>query len=134
MPLTDKQKAFAKHYCLTFNKTEAARLAGCPESGAYQTGWRWFRDPEIKEFIQKTIGKAAEKVDLQLEDLLADTQEIKERCLNHPTDFNPGAALKAIELQGKFLKLLSDKVETEHKGEITVTIKRIGANEKKPKP
>ncbi len=50
--LTGKQRRFAEAYLQTWNKTEAARMAGYSDASAGQIGWENLKKPHIAEYIR----------------------------------------------------------------------------------
>lgn len=137
-----RQKLFVKHYCVTRNLTEAAVLAGYDPKWASRIGWALMRKPHIRAEVDAHLEKISEKVDLDLEHLVEDLVEIKAKCMQaepvvdangQPTGewkFDSRGAIKAIELIGRYLKLL-DKENTLNLGQSTLEA-LIGGSMAKP--
>lgn len=130
--LNDRQKLFVSEYLVSRNATQSAIKAGYSEKTAYSMGGRLLKKVEIQNLINKKLEKVIAKLDLTPEKILQDIEDIKERCLqghvvmdkegNETGEwrFDPGNALKACELQGKHLKMFTEKVEVDNSGEITI--------------
>lgn len=112
-PLTAKQRLFIDWYVsaeVNMNGTEAARRAGykgCDNQlavAAYQN----LRKPHIKREIDARIGKAAEGADVTVEKVLNDLESERTYAMRNG---NVAAAIRASELQGKYLKMFTDRIE-----------------------
>lgn len=159
--LTDKQAAWLDAYLQCFNATEAARQAGYQATpAALRTiGYRNVRHPVIAEQIEAHFAASAMARDEVLArlaaqaradmgvmlkvddagDLVVDWPRIIEnghlvKALSW-TQFGPKLELhdaqKALELIGKHLGLLSDRIDHEHHGAIdhrhdTITVYEYG--------
>lgn len=129
MTLTEQQEAFKDAYLETHNATEAARLAGY--SHPNKQGYRLLNHPEIKAAIVEEEKDRAVAHGVDQEWLLGKlvdmyyvaTATVKPK-LNSKTGkaikddegnpvytINHGAALKALELIGKYLGVFKDSVE-----------------------
>jgi phage terminase small subunit len=116
--LTDKQKMFVKEYLIDLNATQAAIRAGysAKETVAKQQGSENLAKPYIQEAIQEAMAERAEKVGIKAEDVLTGIKKLTELVSNPVNEeFNATAGLKGYELQGKHLKLFTDKME--HSGD-----------------
>ncbi len=120
--LTPKQLKFCQNYLIDQNATQAAIKAGYKEKTAQQAGSRLLSKVVVKEFLSKKAEKIAGKADLTAERVLRHLEEVREKCMEpepvlingDPTSeykFNSQGALKALELQGKYLKMFTDKHE-----------------------
>jgi phage terminase small subunit len=114
--LTPKQERFIEEYLVDFNGTKAAIRAGYkPGKSAEVQAYQNLRKPQIAQAIEKRRAKLAKAAELTAASVLKDLKSVLDRCmqaepvLNSDGEetgefrFNPGGALKAIELQGKFL-------------------------------
>ena len=110
--LTDKQKMFVKEYLVDLNATQACIRAGYSEDTARQVGSENLSKPYIQEAIQEAMSKRAEAVGIKAEDVLKGIKDLT-ALVSDPNkkQFNATAGLKGYELQGKHLKLFTDKVE-----------------------
>lgn len=121
--LTPKQTMFIKEYLVDLNATQAAIRAGYSVRTAKAIGQENLTKPDVQSALQKEMDKRSEKVELTADDVLRDIKEIKARCMQavpvldrngNPTGeykFDATNALKACELEGKHLKLFTDKHE-----------------------
>ena len=117
--LTPKQAAFVREYLIDLNATQAAIRAGYSAKTAEQQGYQLIQKTLVKEKIQSAMKERAEIVDLTAADVLRDINAVKADAMRKTYDkdgnevmANHTAALKALELQGKHLKMFTDKVET----------------------
>lgn len=130
--LNDRQKLFVSEYVASKNATQSAIKAGYSEKTAYSMGARLLKNVEIQNAIDDKLGKMVKKLDLTAEKILMDIEEVKRRCLQgeeirdregNPTGewrFDASNALKACELQGRHLKMFTDRTEVEQSGEVIV--------------
>ena len=121
--LSKKQKAFCREYVIDFNATQAAVRAGYSKKTANQQGPRLLVNVGVQEYIKALTAKAAEKNELTVESVLNDIAEVKKRCLQAipvldkdgsetgEYKFDPSSALKACELEGKYLAMFTDKLK-----------------------
>ena len=113
MRLSDKQASFIRWYCsalVNMNGTEAARRAGY--KGNDQTlaaiAAENLRKPKIREEIDRRIAKATAAANVTIEKILWELQVTYERA-SEAGKFS--AAVRCLELQGKYLKMFSDRIE-----------------------
>ena len=118
-PLTAKQAAFVREYLIDLNATQAAIRAGYSANTANEQGSRLLTYVSVRLLIQKAMDERAETVGLTAADVLRDINAVKADAMRKTYDkdgnevmANHTAALKALELQGKHLKMFTDKVET----------------------
>lgn len=64
MPKIDlrKRELFAKEYAQSGNATAAAKAAGVPESSAHSMGYKWSRDPRVRELIHDVMNEQLIKI------------------------------------------------------------------------
>ena len=118
-PLTAKQAAFVREYLIDLNATQAAIRAGYSAKTAQEQSSRLLSNAIIRENVQKAMDERSETVGLTAADVLRDINAVKADAMRKTYDkdgnevmANHTAALKALELQGKHLKMFTDKVET----------------------
>ena len=116
--LTPKQAAFVREYLIDLNATQAAIRAGYSANTANEQGSRLLTNVSVHSLIQKAMNERAETVGLTAADVLRDINAVKADAMRKTYDkdgnevmANHTAALKALELQGKHLKMFTDKVE-----------------------
>ena len=117
--LTPKQALFVKEYLIDLNATQAAIRAGYSNNRADAMGHENLRKPVIASAIQAAMDARSLKVELTAADVLRDINAVKADAMRKTYDkdgnevmANHTAALKALELQGKHLKMFTDKIET----------------------
>jgi phage terminase small subunit len=120
MALTGKQALFVKEYLIDRNASRAALAAGY---STRQSGDENMSNPVIAMAIEEATKPLFKKLDLSAEKVLSDIEALRTRCMQgepvldnqgNPTGewrFEANAALRASELQGKYLKLFTDKIE-----------------------
>ncbi len=112
--LTPKQEIFISEYISNgFNATQAAKDAGYSQKTAMQIGEENLRKPVIAEQIDKKKAEIAKKNELTADVFLKNLEEARQMAKDEK---QLSALVRAIELQGKYLKLLTDKIE--HSGVI----------------
>lgn len=114
--LSANEAAFVREYLVDTTAAAAARRAGYSVKTAREQGRQLLRRPHVAAAIQAAMDARAEKTGLTAERVLIDIDRIATKA-EAAKDW--GAALKGRELQGKHLKLFTDKVE--HSGHVTVT-------------
>jgi phage terminase small subunit len=121
--LTPKQGAFVREYLIDLNATQAAIRAGYSSKRADAIGYENLRKPVIANAIQSAMNERAERVQRSADDVLKDIQKVKESCMSEAADqfgniamVDAKAALKALELEGRHLKMFTDKIE--HSGKV----------------
>lgn len=113
MRFTRKQEEFVDWYCsavVNMNGTEAARRAGYKgnENTLSTVAAENLRKPKIRKEIDRRMASMTSKVQVTIEKVLVDLEITRVRAL---TDGNYSAAVKCSELQGKYLKMFSDRIE-----------------------
>lgn len=116
--LTAKQAAFVREYLIDLCAAKAAIRAGYSAKRADAIGYENLRKPEVAAAIQSAMKERAERVQRTADDVLMDIQKVKESCMGEAFDqqgnavmVDPKAALKALELEGRHLRMFTDKVE-----------------------
>ena len=114
MTLRPKQKMFCKEYLIDLNATQAAIRAGYSKKTAAEIGRQNLIKLDIQAEIEKAMAKRAARVELTADTVLKDIMLIKADAMslganNKMTDRQ--AALRACELEGKHLKMFTDRIE-----------------------
>jgi len=110
MSLSPKQEAFCREYIIDWNGTQAAIRAGYSINGADVQASNLLRNIRVALRIDELSNGVAERAKLTADSVLADIATVKNACLG-PVEFNPGMALKAAELEAKYLGILKDRHE-----------------------
>lgn len=128
--LTDQQERFCQEYLKDLNAKQSTIRAGYsdnPESAEVQ-GSRLLGNAKVKARIQQLMDQRSLRTQLTADKILMDIEDVRIRCMQgEPVldregnetgewKFEAHAALKASELQGKHLKMFTDKVE--HSGHL----------------
>lgn len=123
--LTAKQALFVKEYLIDLNATQAAIRAGYSERTARSQGQRLLTKDDIKKAIAEAQSERKAKLELSAESVIENILLVQQDAMRVGKDMygnekmiNHSAALKAGELLGKHLGILSDKIE--HSGSIQV--------------
>lgn len=131
-PLSNKRREkFIGFYLKSFNGAESATKAGYSKRSAKVTASRILTDDNVQKRLQYLSSKVAEKSIRDAIDVLEDLQTVKSRCMQevmHIDDdgkfgefkFDASNAIRALELEGKYYKMWTDKVE--HSGEIEIDV------------
>ena len=118
--LTIKQALFVEEYVRNgMNGGEAAAVAGYNGNKAtlYNQARKLLQKPMVRKALQELTRKSMEAAEITVEKILADLELAKSEAMIPKMDANGnmkrelGSFLKATELQGKYLKMFSDKVE-----------------------
>lgn len=107
--IDDRRLMFAIEYMQDRNGTQAAIRAGYAKSSAHQVSKKLLECPNIRDYIQKETEKRSEKLHLDADYVLKSLKDIAEKA-KHREQWS--AALKALELLGKHLKLFTDVMES----------------------
>ena len=113
MALTAKQRAFVSWYCsaeVNMNGTEAARRAGYKGSNPTlrAVAHENLTKPHIQKEIQSRTRVALSNTNVTVEKVLRDLELTYVEAMNAGC-YSP--AVRCLELQGKYLKMFSDKIE-----------------------
>ncbi|MBL6990122.1 MAG: terminase small subunit [Bacteriovoracaceae bacterium] len=112
--LTRKQAFFVNEYLKDFNATRAARDAGYSQKTAYSIGQENLRKPEIAKMIKSYAKERAVEANLTVEKILGSLEQLRSDALKCG---NLSVALRAIELQGKYLGMFTQKNDISIKNE-----------------
>lgn len=115
--LTAKQQRFVEEYLIDLNATQAAIRAGYPETSARQVGSENLSKPYIQDAIQAEMDKRSAITQITAAKVLSDIERVRDKA---ETQDELTTALKASELQGKHLKLFTDKIQ--HEGDLNITV------------
>jgi phage terminase small subunit len=133
-PLTPKQEAFCREYLIDLNGTQAAIRAGYSQRTANEQAARLLAKVSVSSHIQKLMGERAERVQRTADDVLKDIHKVKDSCMSEAFDqqgnavmVDPKAALKALELEGRHLKMFTDKLEVEVRDSLAERLERVRA-------
>jgi phage terminase small subunit len=128
--LTPKQEAFIQEYLVDLNATQAAKRAGYKGKNLDKVGSELLGKTRVRAEIQAAMDKRAEKVGRTAEDVLRDIHAVKESCMGrgfdrdgNPTMIDAKGALKALELEGRHLKMFTDKVEIDMSDDLANRLK-----------
>lgn len=110
---TAKQQAFIDQYCsaaVNCNATEAARRAGYRgnENTLGTVGNQNMQKPAIRREIDKRLKDAIAGTTVTIQKILWELQVTYERASEAG---KYSAAVRCLELQGKYLKMFSDRIE-----------------------
>ncbi len=111
--LTKKQELFVSWYVsseVSLNGTEAARRAGYKGSDntLASVATENLRKPAIREKIDRRLKVANAGAGVTIEWILKELQATYERATD---DRKYSVAVRCLELQGKYLKMFSDRIE-----------------------
>jgi len=105
--LPPRREKFCHEYLVDFNGTQAALRAGYAEVGAKQEGSRLLTRADVRLRVAELSDGVTERTKLTAESVLADIALIKYSCV----ESNPTVALKAAELEARYLGLLTDRLD-----------------------
>lgn len=132
--LTPKQEAFCREYLIDLNGTQAAIRAGYSQRTANEQAARLLAKVSVSSRIQGLMTERAERVQRTADDVLKDIHKVKESCMAGAFDqqwnacmVDPKAALKALELEGRHLKMFTDKLEVEVGDSLAARLERVRA-------
>ena len=113
MRFTAKQAAFVEWYCsaaVNMNGTVAARRAGYKgnDNTLASVAAENLRKPAIRQEIDRRMALLTSNAQITVEKVLRDLEVTRVKAL---LDRNYSAAVKCLELQGKYLKMFSDRIE-----------------------
>ena len=114
--LTPKQAAFVREYLVDLNATQAAIRAGYSKKTAGQIGEQNLKKLEVQQAIAKAQEKLSAKTELTAEVVINGL--MKEACADDGPTCKT-ARVKAWELLGKHLGMLTDKSKVEVSGDVS---------------
>ncbi len=110
--LNDKQRKFILEYLQDFNRARAYVAAYGKQkniNSARASASRLLTNAIVLESIRRETNKLLGKLNITLEENLADLQNIKNMAIYNPKKQNLFAAIRAIEVTGKFLGFLKQE-------------------------
>ena len=111
--LTPKRHAFVKHYVLSGNSTDAARLAGYAVRSAKQEGSRLLTFADVRAAVEAERGRLQERSDLRADDVIRGLRRIAEdESAPH------SARVQSWKILGQHLGLFNEKLEVSHSVDI----------------
>jgi len=117
--LTPKQALFVQEYLVDLNATQAAIKAGYSAKTAQSISTENLSKPLIQQAIQEAFAQRAERTKRTADDVLRDIER-RGKLAEEAGQFS--AALKAAELEGKYLGMFTEKLD--HSGEVVIRVKR----------
>lgn len=110
---TPKQTAFIRWFCsadVNMNGTEAARRAGYAGNDATLSSMAKenLRKPHIRAEIDERLNSALSETNITVEKILGNLESTRIQAM---VEGRYGAAVRCSELQGKYLKMFTEKVE-----------------------
>ncbi len=116
--LTKKQDLFCQEYLVDLNATQAAIRAGYSARTAHVIGQENLTKPAIAAAVQAYMNARSKRIERKADDVLTDLQRVKTDAMKQVIDkdgnslmANHSGALKALELEGRHLKMFTDKME-----------------------
>jgi len=109
--LNARQKAFALEYLKDRNATQAAIRAGYSKAGANVTGCKLLAHPNIARFVQQKTAKAADAAEVDAAFVIKELKRVAEQ-----DDVSSAVKVRALELLGKHLGLLDERVRVSTDG------------------
>lgn len=106
--LSKLRQRFGDEYLLDLNAAGAWVRAGGSKNGAKQSAHNALSDPALQAYLQEQMDKRRERTQIEADDVLRDIRRVGGKAENS-ADW--GNALRALELQGRHLKLFTDKTE-----------------------
>jgi phage terminase small subunit len=126
--LNPKMMRFVVEYMKDSNGVQAAIRAGYTPTGAGTQASRLLKNVRIQQEIAKRATKCVERVELSAEKVLRDIEEVRALAVEKG---RLNDALKALELQGKYLKLFTDKIDLggQQDNPVSVSVVFVGDDE-----
>ena len=103
MGLTNKKRLFVKHYLITNNCTESAKLAGYSNKTAYSQGSRLLKDVDVCSEIEQLQGKIVKELDITVKWITTEIQKVVNTATNNSDK------LRALELLGKWKGMFKEQ-------------------------
>ena len=109
--LSTRQKAFALEYLRDRNATQAAIRAGYSPRSANAQAPQLLANPRIAAFINRKSAKAAERAEVDAAFVIGELRRVAEQ-----DDVSSAVKVRALELLGKHLGLLDERVRVSTDG------------------
>jgi len=127
--LTPKQEAFCIHYTTigseTFsNGTKSAIVAGYSKTSAYSQASALLKNPKIQQRLKELHAVNMSRNMITVDKVLADLEHDKLAARKNKQN---GAAIRATELQGKYLAMFRDRIVNEDDAETMTERERVEA-------
>lgn len=90
---------------------KAYKQAGYEGKDPHKAGWTMMADPLIKRWIEKRRAAVGERNNVTEDEVIKNLRHLRDSA---EADGNWGAAIRATELLGKFIKMFDQKVTVEH--------------------
>lgn len=103
-PLNLRQLIFVKEYCKTLSAAKAAKEIGISAS----TANNWLQGKAVRRAVQINLQNRIKTAEIDANWVLDNTREIVDRCMSEQ-NFQPGYALKALEMVGKHFGMFVDR-------------------------
>lgn len=131
MALTLLQENFIAYYLADPKRCgkTAAIKAGYSEKRAAKAAWELMRNEEILIAIREKELAAAEAANVDVNYVLTRIRQIIERCTTLGKGFNPNAALKGLELLGRYHSMWKDRVEVDDVSDLAERIRQAWKEE-----
>lgn len=117
-PLTPKQALFCQEYLFDLNASRAAVRAGFSAKTSSRIGPELLGKPWVAKRIDELVAKRSKRVQRSTDQVLQDLEIIKNHGMSmsetedgRSVMANANAALKALEMEGRHLKMFTDKTE-----------------------
>ncbi len=136
--MTPKQQRFVQEYLIDLNATQAAIRAGYSKKTAKQIGQENLTKPDVKTAIDKALDDRAKETKVDQKYVIDNLIELVERCMQRApvTDmrgnqiqdeegrdvwrFDSKGANTALTTLAKHLGMLTDKVQMDHSGSVSL--------------
>lgn len=128
-PPSERQLRFCAEYILDLNATQAAIRAGYSPRGAKVQGHWLLTNPNLSGIIQKSVEGRAKRLEIDADKVLTDIEEAREAAFD---DGDWRGSLKGSELQGRHLKMFTDKVTVESDMPLAINVKIVRMDEDDP--
>lgn len=132
--MTDKQAIFFEEYLVDLNATQAAIRSGYSAKTANRIGSENLSKPVIKQAISLVMTERSMRTRITAAKVLTDIEMIKQNAMQTDAHgkwmIEHSAALKACELQGRHLKMFTDKLEVEVTDNLAERMQRAREREK----
>ena len=116
--LTRKQDLFCQEYLVDLNASKAAVRAAYSAKTASRIGPELLGKTWVASRVQELMNARSKRVRRKSDDVLKDLQLVKADAMKQVIDkdgnslmANHAGALKALELEGRHLKMFTDKME-----------------------
>lgn len=123
--LNPRQKKFCREYIISSNGTQSVLSAGYAKKGAGVQATRLLKNANIQKYIAKLLEKAAGEAGLKIKTVLDDLNAIKQACFHGSGEKDLTTALKALEIEAKYLGMFKERIELSADKETTFKIEFV---------